>query len=59
MSAPYELQNRKNGVIIRQGGSYVLLRRDEMKSLVRDLNNRLDDPNRVEEPNGVHPTNHR
>lgn len=50
MSNPYRLQNRSDGVTIRQGSSYVTLRRDEMKALIRDLSQRLDDPNnRVEE----------
>ena len=49
MNNPYQLQNRTDGVVIRQGRSYITLCRDEMKALVRDLNQRLDDPAGVEE----------
>ncbi|MHA3020129.1 hypothetical protein ACXPWS_07615 [Mycobacterium sp. BMJ-28] len=51
---PYRLQNRQaGGVVIRQGRSYVTLQRDEIKSLVRELNTYLDDPIRVEETTGI------
>lgn len=57
--SPYGLQNRSGGgITIRQGGSYITLRRSEIAQLVRDLNKRLDDPARVEETNGVQTANH-
>jgi hypothetical protein len=50
----YRLQNRREGgTVIRQGSSYITLRRDEIKSLIRDLTARLDDPVRVEETTGI------
>jgi len=49
MSNRYKLQNRTDGVVIRQGQSWITLRPNEMAQLVRDLTERLDDPKRVEE----------
>ncbi len=52
MKNAYQLQNRTDGVIVRQGRSYVMLTREEIKTLIRDLQNHLDNPKRVEENNG-------
>ncbi|WP_133119190.1 hypothetical protein [Mycolicibacterium agri] len=59
MSA-YQLQRRRDqGIVIRQGKSWILLKRSEVESLVRDLNNHIDDPIRVEEIDGLQKANHR
>lgn len=53
MSA-YRMQPRNGrGVVIKQGQSWLMLRPDEIKQLITDLQHHLDGPVRVEETNGI------
>lgn len=41
---PYQLQTRqRGGIVIRQGGGYIMLARNEVEALVRDLTKHLGD----------------